>query len=109
MSDTPDLSKIVSTIMENPALIEQISSLMKQKSDSAPLEVSDSTIESTEAITVSTESEASLFRSEGIKGGSRASRRHELIRAMKPYLSETRCKTVDTAIAIADIVDMIRR
>ena len=108
MSDTPDLSKIVSTIMENPAIIEQISSLMKQKDESAP--ESEINIETDSAKASPDESsEASLFKSEVIKGGSRASRRHELIRAMKPYLSESRCKTVDTAIAIADIVDMIRR
>ena len=108
MSDTPDLSKIVSTIMENPAIIEQISSIMKQKNESSPeseITVTDSTEEAPADLT----SEASLFKSESPKGSSRSTRRHELIRAMKPYLSEPRCKTVDTAIAIADIVDMIRR
>ena len=108
MSDTPDLSKIVSTIMENPSLIEQIRSMTKPKEESTPesaITVTESAIESPTDLT----SEASQFKSESPKGSSRSTRRHELIRAMKPYLSEPRCKTVDTAIAIADIVDMIRR
>jgi hypothetical protein len=100
MSDTPDLSKIVNLIMENPALIEEIRSLAStsEKID-APAESTENA--PTESIEANTPPK--------IADQGRRSRRHELIGAMKPYLSERRGKTVESAMAIADMLDLIRR
>ena len=97
MSDTPDLSKIVNLIMENPSLIEEISALAKSSGavdsgESAPV------VDNTESISEPASA-----------APKRSLRRHELINAMKPYLSEKRGKTVDSVIAIADILELMRR
>ena len=97
MAETPDLSKIVNLIMENPALIEQISSLARSSGEEVD----------TEAVAVETEGTAEAAPVAALP--KRSARRHELIGAMKPYLSEKRSKTVDSVMAIADILDLMRR
>ncbi len=97
MADTPDLSKIVSLIMQNPALIEQISALAKSEPtvEEAPPPVAETVSEAAET---SVESHV----------GSRL-HRQELLNAMKPYLSENRRAAIDSMMSIADILDMMRK
>ena len=102
MSDTPDLSKIVNLIMENPTLIEEIKSLAAR--DREPTEP----IESAARSEPGTETAEAASEPKTADAG-RRSRRHELIGAMKPYLSEKRGKTVESAMAIADMLDLVRR
>ena len=95
MSDTPDLSKIVGLIMQNPALIEQISSLVK--SDSAPIENTEETSAPVQSIS-----------SSGAPALSKNDKRQRLLSALKPYLRDERARAVDSMLSIAEILDMVR-
>ena len=102
MNDTPDLSSIINLIMQNPALIEQISSLAKTKiepevSTEAADEVDNTDI--TQEQTPAVESSATLMRSH----------RHELLSAMKPYLSESRRTAIDSMASILDVIDVMMK
>lgn len=102
MNDTPDLSSIINLIMQNPALIEQISSLAKTKiepevSTEAADEVDNTDI--TQEQTPAVESSAPLMRSH----------RHELLSAMKPYLSENRRTAIDSMASILDVIDVMMK
>ena len=91
---TPDLSRIISVIMENPTLIEEISALAAKKADDEP----DQTIESESAQAVAEAKSADLH-----------GRREQLLSALKPYLSSERQKAIDSMITFADILDAVRR
>lgn len=95
MSDSPDISKIINLIMANPELIEKISSLAKSSDskESEPVEVQRQSIETT-----------AIPERKSPKG----EKRSKLLYAMKPYLSESRSKAIDSMLGIADIIDVIR-
>ena len=98
MSATPDLSGIVNLIMQNPALIEQISALAKQMPES------ETGTEQTEEVKVAEEvarvqDSAPVMRSH----------RHELLNAMKPYLSENRRTAIDYMSSILDVIDVMMK
>ena len=94
MSET-DLSKIVSLIMENPKLIEEIRSLGEkgEKNDgNEPGEIEEK--KDTPRIPIQ-ERES-------------ATRRKALLSAIKPYVSSERGRAIDSMISIAEILDMMR-
>lgn len=90
MADT-DISKVVSLIMENPKLIEEIKGLVDKGGTDAP-EAEPVAIAPTPA-----ESEARPRR-----------HRQELLEALKPYISDERRKAVESFVTIAEILDMMR-
>ena len=87
----PDISKIVGLIMENPSLIEEIRALAGEENESKE-----------EAKT-----ESAAFVPPPEKSGS-ASKRRELLGALKPYLSEERSRAVDKMLSFTDILEMMR-
>ena len=99
----PDLSKIVSMIMNNPTLVEEIRDMVA-KSDAEDEEQNEKSKnevitpvpkkneESAEAITKDTYREKKVTR------------RNELLRAMRPYLSEERGRAIESMITVMDIV-----
>ena len=103
MQDTPDLSKIISVIMQNPALVSEIASLAtsskvtEAKEESAPIVTADPTA-----------SEVRIAESEPQRTNVKTHRR-ELLNAMKPYLSETRRGALDSMSSILDIIDVMVR
>lgn len=97
MQQTPDLSSIVSLIMQNPALIEQISALAKQGAK----EVAEPT-EEPQSVT----SETSGAAQETLTPAAKLHRR-ELLNAMKPYLSENRRVAIDSMSSIMDVIDVM--
>ena len=98
MPETPDLSRIVNMIMENPALIKQISDMARGE-DGTPT-VADAADEAkAEAVSAAPIPDV---REE------RRIHRSRLASAMKPYLSEGRRQALDTMLGIADILDMTR-
>ena len=103
MSDT-DLSRIVSLIMKNPKLIEEIKALgskdTKEQDEkaSADNEATATLIEAKQTAEASGEPTENVGR---IK-------RRELLSALKPYVSENRAKAIDSIMSIADIIDMMR-
>ena len=103
MAET-DLSKVIGLIMENPKLIEEIKNLAAKDSDKE----SEKEIEATSEYqsTNSTSETAEVLANNG--DISAKIRRHELLSALKPYVSEERSKAIDSMMSIADILDMMR-
>ena len=104
MQEAPDLSKIVSLIMQNPELISQISSLMKsgEESDEAPAVAEE---KKEEKVVVESSASAPIQPSHS----QNKRRRKELLSAMKPYLSEHRQSAIDSMSSILDIIDVMAR
>ena len=106
MSDsTPDLSKVISLIMENPRLIEEISGLVKKSEEepesTEPKKGEDTVSEkANEAYALPTPQPPQAH-------GARQNRR-ELMSALKPYVSESRRRALDSFMSIADILEMMR-
>lgn len=99
-----DLSRVVSLIMENPGLIEQISNLAKQKSDDSPI-----TEEIPEIVAENKGEEAESVASQPSSPPPNGrTNRAQLLGALKPYVSKERAKAIDSMISIADILDMMR-
>lgn len=99
-----DLGKVVELIMENPQLIAQISNLAKQ---SAPPKTDDNSEEAEkteEAVQTGVESAQPTYAPVEQK----RSNRSQLLCAFKPYVSGERAKAIDSMLAIADILDMMR-
>lgn len=90
-----DLSKIVGLIMENPSLIAEIKALAEKEGGDAPKP--DGPKEEPKAVIASNETAAPP-----------RSKRRELLSALKPYLSDERCKAVDQMISLGEILDMMR-
>ena len=98
MQSTPDLSKIVNLIMQNPQLIEQISALANQEESSAKA------VDTHESEEVFLGEEADQTQKRDMR-----SHRHELLCAMKPYLSEKRRSAIDSMSSILDILDVMMK
>ena len=98
MSDTPDLGKIVSLIMENPDLIARIQSLAKgdvaKEAANAPEEA-----EATAAEPVAVSAPIATDPRD---------KRNRLLSAMKPYLSSERARAIDSMMSVAEILDMMK-
>ena len=100
-SSTPDLSKILNLIMENPRLIEEISALAKRGEETAATvsePVSDS--ETVETASEPTYPEPKRERTR--------ERRAQLMSALKPYLSNERQKALDSMMTFADVLETMR-
>ena len=108
MQEAPDLSKIVSVIMQNPALISEIASLVNSSSENKSA-VREEPEVAVDAVPEVRESVAEAQVTQETPTHSRA-RRKELLNAMKPYLSEQRRGAIDSMASILDILDvMVRR
>lgn len=97
MSSNPDISKIVSLIMENPQLIEQISNLAKSEQTNAQEESGEAIVPTNTVIEPSGE------------GNRKSNTRSQLLRAMKPYLSEGRGRAIESMLTISGILDTMKR
>ncbi len=104
---TPDLSKVVSLIMENPSLIEQISGLVKTEMAEKPQkdEPKETELPSSGSIA---ESEEIMKEASAVPLVGARQNRARLMSALKPYVSESRQKALDSFLSIADILDMMR-
>ena len=100
---TPDISKVISVIMQNPALIEEISSLLGKASEEAPPP------EPKSEVVKEVEEAAPTASIPEIQGGTRGADRKRLLGALKPYVSKERAKAIDSMISIAEILDAVRR
>ena len=97
MESTPDLSRIVNLIMQNPELIEQISALSKsepRKENSEEMTQDD--LETVVNVDKAPKRDMRIYR-------------QELLSAMKPYLSENRRSALDSMSSILDIIDLMSR
>lgn len=87
-----DLSKIVSLIMENPKIIEEIRGLSEKADIKEAKEFEERT------------APAEIRRVENES----ATKRKALLSAIKPYVSKERGQAIDSMISIAEILDMMR-
>jgi hypothetical protein len=101
-----DISRVIGLIMENPQLIEQISSLAKQSGASSekPIENKSEVSETEKSVDATPTLSTPTYQSAGHPRGNRA----QLLGALKPYVSEERAKAIDSMISIADILDLMR-
>ena len=97
MAGTPDLAKVVSLIMENPKLIEEISALAGGR----PEEVKDEAPPKEESVpTLAAQAPQTEPRSR--------KNRAELLCALKPYVSKERAQAIDSMITIVGILDSMK-
>ena len=104
MSDNGlDISKVISVIMENPKLIEEISALVSAKE--APKDSIQTAAEKTAEVTAEpVQDSLPAYTPPAYNKGNRA----QLLGALKPYVSRERAKAIDSMLSIADILDMMR-
>ena len=101
-----DLSKIVNIIMENPKLVEQIRDMVansEREEEAVP-----SSVVPEQEIIEETAPVSSPLPEENTYQKSRSSRRNDLLRAMRPYVSEERGRAIESMITIADILFAIK-
>ena len=99
MAEERDVSKIMSALMENPKLFDEVSRLIEgRKSDTPP--------SNDEAESVSAAATPAMAAS-GLAADADGGRR-KLLGALKPYLCERRARAVDTMMTISDILYMMR-
>ncbi len=89
----PDLSEVVSKIMEKPGLVEKIAGLISEETESAPSPA--------EAAEVSVLAPAD--------GGEEGRRRQKLLGALRPYLSPERARLLDSMSAVLDLMETMGR
>ena len=114
MSDSGmDISKIVGLIMENPDIIEKIRVLASGDGSRSAEENTDGSADGGEdnepdssAPTVKAE-EKSTPSAAKINTGT-THRRHDLLCALKPYVSKKRASAIDTALGIMDVLSIIK-
>ena len=93
-----DLSKVISLIMENPAIVEQIRNMVEASEKKETNEEREAPKKATPtALSQNTYTE------------SHTSKRNERLRAISPYLSEERGKAIETMITIADIITAAKK
>ena len=106
MQNTPDLSGIINLIMQNPSLIAEISALAKPKSEAVDEAEIAEDQEKEKEVSVS---ESSAETEAAVSVPLMRTHRHELLNAMKPYLSENRRSAIDSMSSILDVIDVMMK
>ena len=98
MAET-DISRVISLIMENPKLIDEIKGLVEKDgtTEKAP---ETKVIEDAKRI-----EEAPSISSDAVRP---KKRRQDLLAALKPYISDERRKAVESFVTIAEILEVMR-
>ena len=104
MDATPDISKVISLIMENPELIEGIKSMLT-KETSAVADENDEASKPKEEPAVQPVVKAQPQNDDSSGRG----KRNALLKALKPYVSGERAKAIDTMMSLADVMDILKR
>ncbi len=106
MEGTPDIAKVVSLIMQNPELLESIKGMMSDadKKDSEP---------ATDESAPVHEDASEVIKLDGGRSPTddrdgRRKRRNTLLLALKPYVSKSRARAIDTMMTIADMLDAVK-
>ncbi len=111
MDGMADISKILGIIMENPEIIEKIKDLAatsknedtKEASESAAVKISDAPESDLPKDVDNTSIETSAKPAVNTK-----KKRHDLLCAIKPYVSEGRGKAIDTMLSVIDVLDIMK-
>lgn len=103
MQNTPDLAGIINLIMQNPSLIAEISALANPKTEEVAEPEATEVQEIKEEVT-KTEIPAAT---QTVSVPLMRTHRHDLLNAMKPYLSESRRSAIDSMASILDVIDVM--
>ena len=109
---TQDLARIVSLIMENPKLIEEISNMAaadSKKTDTEKSEGNSTRIEPEERPASEEESAATSAPPRLHENNVGGKHRSELLCALKPYVSQERAHAIDSMLSIVEILDLMKR
>lgn len=101
--ETPDIGAIIRTITENPKLMEELTALANQAS--APTKAP---AEQTEEIAVAAEAQSVPAAARPSPDLQTRGKRQNLLRALRPYLSDKRAKALDSMEAIAGLLDLLQ-
>lgn len=104
MDGTPDISRVINLIMENPELIAGIKSMLASDTGEASESVSEQEGEDTSTVSALPEETQLQKEPDGGRG-----RRNALLKALKPYVSGGRAKAIDTMMSLADVMEIIRK
>ena len=108
MQSTPDLSKIINVLMQNPTLISEIAALANQQS-SAEANEEERIPEVKESVEKTVAPGVESRVENNVQPQKKHAHRKDLLNAMKPYLSETRRGALDSVASIFDILDVMMR
>ena len=116
MSDAGmDVGKIISLIMENPGIVEQIASLANSAKE-VPAEDYETSAKQPEQIEAEDTPTQQVAEETSIPipapthvPTAREDRRKNLIGALKPYLSPERARAADSILGVASILEIMRR
>ncbi len=112
MDGIADISKIIGIIMENPEIIEKIKNLAGGNEGSESIqEVAAISEETTQKIpdediknSAEEVAEASIVK----PTVNTKKRRHDLLCAIKPYVSKERGRAIDTMLSVIDVLDIVK-
>jgi hypothetical protein len=96
---TPDISRIIKLIMDNPKIIEEIGDMVK----------SESVDTHTEDQAPKTEEKVAEVAASPTDINPKSKNRKDLLYAMKPYLSEKRARAIDSMLTFAEVFTMLKR
>ncbi len=119
MDGTPDISKVISLIMQRPELIEAIRTMVSTEGEAARDVSTDeaevSATDEKESATASDEASlaVSVPKDDAVQTAAREAsgkrkRRNTLLHALKPYVSKERARAIDTMMTIADMLDAMK-
>lgn len=106
-----DISRIMELIAEHPEIIASIKSIaegtgaVENNRTEPPEDKTDAKETEGSAVTVSAEPEIT----DAVKGngGHREKKRHDLLCAIKPYVSAHRGTAIDTVLSLLDIINLL--
>ena len=112
MDGMADISKILGIIMENPEIIEKIKELSQggEKAD----EKNGNAAETVSEQTATSESTFAAVSNEAAEVSATASRardkkrRHDLLCAIKPYVSSERSRAIDTMLSVVEVLEIMK-
>ena len=93
-----DIERLVRLIKEDPELLNRIKGISEEEDEKAPSESKTENFKQSDEI-------INAFLP---KQDEKRRRRGELLRAMKPYLSNERQAAIESMMTIADLVDIMR-
>ena len=96
---TPDISRIIKLIMDNPKIIEEIGDMVRSEKPTQAEAPAPSPAQEKE-VTVVSEPSAENPKSKS---------RKDLLYALKPYLSEKRASAIDSMLSVAEVFTMLKR
>jgi hypothetical protein len=99
MGATPDIARIISVIMENPRLIEEISKMASGErtevaADTPPPPPSEVEIKAQPTVAE--------------EHAPRRKNRGDLLCALKPYVSKERAQAIDSMLSVVEILDVMK-